>query len=317
MKRAAVRGVVLGIWGVALACGARTPLGLEVEAETPSPGADAATRDGDARASTVDADRRDALPSIDAARRDVVVPDDCPDGGGTLVYLISFDGDLMSFYPPTRAVKTIGRIACPTNEQPTSMAVDRTGIAYSVFTNGTVWQLSTATAACIATSYAPNQLGFESFGMGFVATGGIDELYVSDTSGVGAPSGISRGLARMDTSTFALSFVGDFNPPQSRCELTGTGDGRLFGYCLDRASGSTINELDKNTANVIASDTLQVGNGGDAFAFAFWGGSFWLFNSPGATTTVTQYDPANKTEKVVTTIPGTIVGAGVSTCAPL
>ena len=53
-----------------------------------------------------------------------------------------------------------------------------------------------------------------------------------------------------------------------------------------------------------------------ALAFAFWGGDFWIFTSPGGSTTVTKYDPLTQGETAVTTLGSTIVGAGVSTCAP-
>ncbi len=70
------------------------------------------------------------------------------------------------------------------------------------------------------------------------------------------------------------------------------------------------------TAQVIAENTLMVGSASDAFAYAFWGGVFWIFTSPGMMTTVTRYDPSAMSEIEVTTMSSTIVGAGVSTCAP-
>jgi hypothetical protein len=54
-----------------------------------------------------------------------------------------------------------------------------------------------------------------------------------------------------------------------------------------------------------------------AYAFAFWGGDFYVFTGTEGTTTVTKWDPAAGTESFHATLPATIVGAGVSTCAPL
>jgi hypothetical protein len=65
-----------------------------------------------------------------------VITSDCADSGATLVYLISNDSTLASFYPPTATFTTIGRIACPTTSSPNSMAVDRSGTAYVGFSRG-------------------------------------------------------------------------------------------------------------------------------------------------------------------------------------
>ncbi|HSQ64897.1 MAG TPA: hypothetical protein VLM85_16855, partial [Polyangiaceae bacterium] len=51
----------------------------------------------------------DALPLIDTFLPDVPVFTDCPDAGSTLVYLITEENALLSFYPPTLGFKTIGK----------------------------------------------------------------------------------------------------------------------------------------------------------------------------------------------------------------
>ncbi|MDB4958912.1 MAG: hypothetical protein JWO36_6481, partial [Myxococcales bacterium] len=55
-------------------------------------------------------------------------------------------------------------------------------------------------------------------------------------------------------------------------------------------------------------------------AFAFWGGVYWIFLMKDfeLSTTVYQVDGTNGTIKSTTPASGrTIVGAGVSTCAPV
>ena len=42
-----------------------------------------------------------------------VVRNDCPDAAATLVYVITTDNELFSFYPPDASFRLIGRIACP------------------------------------------------------------------------------------------------------------------------------------------------------------------------------------------------------------
>jgi hypothetical protein len=301
-----VVGVVLVV-----ACGART----ELLAPEPEDAADVRADHHDAMVEE-DVVSEDVLPPIDQFT-DSIIPTDCPDAGSTLVYIISSQNELFSFYPPTLAFTKIGTIACPVmnGATPYSMAVNRTGTAYSVFTDGNLWQISTANAACKATSYTPAVKGtpFYNFGMGYAGDMTSESLYVADASF----NADSLGLATVDTKTFTRSFIGMFSPPLPRCELTGTGDGRLFAFCLHTSgSGSLIAEVDRTNAKVIAENNLTVGTSQDAFAYAFWGGFFWIFTAPGGTTTVTKYDPAMMTEATATTLSSTIVGAGVSTCAP-
>jgi hypothetical protein len=162
----------------------------------------------------------------------------------------------------------------------------------------------------------PDQLGFLEFGMGFAANAdGSETLYVSE-SRFGAPS---KGLGRIDTKTFELAFVAAYSSPIQRAELTGTADGRLFAFSPnDPGTGSHVYEVDRTTAKIMSDDSLAVGGSEFAYAFAFWGGRFYLFTGDtAAASTVTAWDPVSKTSVFVTTVAATIVGAGVSTCAPL
>jgi hypothetical protein len=300
-----------------LACGGRTGL-LEPEATEPP---------GDAAVDTIvfhdaaverDAEAEPDVPN-EASFRDVPVVDMCPDAGSTLIYLLTEGNALYSFYPPTLAFTEIGLIDCPGDTTPFSMAVDRRGIAYSVFQDGLLFRLDTASAACEATKFVPGQNGFNTFGMGFVAnTGDAGEtLFVAEaTAGMGKPN--SKGLATIDTASFDLSVVGSFTPPIPGPELTGTADGTLYAFFTNATgSGSEIVQVDKTSANIIKTYPLQVGSPDDAYAFAFYGGVFWVFTSEGSTTQVTRFDPATSTEMLVTNLDAVVVGAGVSTCAPM
>ncbi len=256
----------------------------------------------------------DAIPPIDSRPVNDVQRNDCPDADATLVYLISSDNRLFSFYPPTLALAAIGGVACPSSSSPYSMAVNRKGTAYVIFQSGELFKVSTGTASCAPTPFVSGQAGFKTFGMGFVSNSGgaAETLFVAE----GAPTttGDSRGLASIDTTTFKLSFIGGFNPRQQRVEFTGTGDGRLFGFSPAGNGGSVI-QVDKTTGDIIASDVVPAGGASQAFAFAFWGGDFWIFTGAGATN-VYRYRPGDKSTSLMTTFPTAIVGAGVSTCAP-
>ena len=298
------------------ACGSRTGLPVDDVPITTEDASDGPHKHEAGFDSAPDVIDEDALPPIDANPNPDVNRNDCPDADATLVYVVSQTNELYSFYPPSLTFSLIGRIACPSSGSPYSMAVDRKGKAYVVFTPaGDLFQVSTATAACIKTPFPPGQSGFTTFGMGFVSnTGGPDEtLYVAE--GTAAGTGPSLGLASIDTTTYKLNFIGPFNPSQSRVEFTGTGDGRLFGYSPSD-TGSHIIQVDKSNANVIASDSVNAGATFDAFAFAYWGGDFWIFTGQPPVSSVYRYTPATRTTTLVTSAPTLIVGAGVSTCAP-
>ena len=108
-------------------------------------------------------------------------------------------------------------------------------------------------------------------------------------------------------------------------ELTGTGQAELWGFTPNVAVPS-VSQIDKRTAAFGSTFRLpslrRTGVAPRAWAFAFWGGSFFLFLERAA-----DQDSATKVYKlgratgelgiVVSTAGRRIVGAGVSSCAPL
>lgn len=327
-----IRRAGLGLLFVVLvsaACGSRT--GLFGPEDASAPTLDGSVQDARNDAPTdgaadarPDAGDLDALPPIDSAQTpDVVNRTDCPDASGTLVYVVTSRNELYAFYPPDLGFRLVGTLACPAGDAtPFSMAVDRRGVAYVLFTDGNLFQVSTQTAACIATPFRPGQSGFTTFGMGFAADSlapGLERLFVADSSGgFGIPTG-SR-LGSIDTAGFALSLIGPFVPTLPRAELTGTADGRLFAYWPNGTAAvprGSIAEVDARTGAVRARTDVPVGTSQDAFAFAFYGGDFWMFNSAdGTSSEVSRYRLADGATTTPVTFPETIVGAGVSTCAP-
>jgi hypothetical protein len=260
----------------------------------------------------------DALPTIDVHPPP---PTDCLDAGATLIYVITESNTLYSFYPPTSTFSTvIGNIACPSTSQPFSMAVARTGVAYIVFYDGTLFEVDTQSASlpCMPTPFATGQGGFAPrFGMGFSrdAVGTGETLYVA--SGSSGMTGGPPQLARIDTTSFQLTIVGNLTPSIDDAELTGTGAGDLFGF-YSTGSGSEIAQIDKGNAMVTGYAPLPGVAQGSGWAFAYWGGDFYTFTAPPTTsgTVVTRYRPSDQSVVQVATIGDVVVGAGVSTCAP-
>jgi len=303
MRIKALLGIALASTAPALlvvSCGARTELIAPADA-----------------AIDVAPDARDATHEPDAIEEDVVFPDvpiisNCPDAGDTLVYVLGASNELYSFYPPTQVFTDIGTIKCPSSSSPNSMAVTRSGIAFAGFLDGTLFEVSTANAACKATTYARDQDGVSTFGMGYAGDpDGGETLYIS-ANGNNPP--VAKGLGFIDTTSFTLHFIAQFQPQQSDCELTGTGAGDLYGFC-PTATGAALIQIDTSTAQVLSTHMLSAGSNASSFAFAFWGGDFWIFTGNGSSA-ITRYDPTTQTETSVGSAPLEIVGAGVSTCAP-
>jgi hypothetical protein len=232
-----------------------------------------------------------------------------------LVYVVSQQNALYSFDPGALMFTKVGVLDCPVSGgfQPFSMAVDRNGFAWVLYSGGKVWKVDITNAHCTSIAYQPNQHGFSKFGMGFSTNGmnSTDEtLYLANYNG--------SGLGSLDTTTLMVTPVGMYDTIHASAELTGTGDGRLFAFF--ETPTIQIAELDKTNAHIISKHAEPTINIGSAWAFAFWGGSFWLFTNPnGNGSRVDQYDPmAGTTNTVIQNVGGfSIVGAGVSTCAPI
>ena len=264
------------------------------------------------------------LPPIDATPPPVVTSD-CPDASATVVYVVTEDEEMLAFDPADGSFRLLGRLACPTPNddfQPFSMAVDREGRAYVLYDGveddgfaevGALFRVSLATLQCTATRYrSGSNPDFTTFGMGFSTDlgGPSEQLYVAD-------EGDPPQLGVIDTTTFALRTVTHLDERAVSSELTGTGDGRLFGF-FQPGTRAQVGQIDKTTGQLTGVDLLPGVDQGAGWAFGFWGGNFYLFTSPtGDGSDVTRFDPSDRSIKVINHSSGIIVGAGVSTCAPV
>jgi hypothetical protein len=251
--------------------------------------------------------------------------DDCG-GVGKLIYIVSSEKVLLSFQPKTHDVAKIGDLNCPAGfgASPFSMAVDRKGMAFVLYDNGQIFLVDTKDASCKPSAYQPGQHGFTLFGMGWVSDGpgaSTETLYVIDYSSFGGASMTgNKGLASID-NVGMVHPIANFDGGLSgrAAEVTGLGDGRLFGFFVDSndASKTTVAEIERTTGHVISNEPQNITVG--AWAFAHWGGSFYLFagSGIGGTSRVHKYTPGTGTTQIVNDLGYRIVGAGVSTCAPI
>ena len=244
-----------------------------------------------------------------------VGPDGCSEAA-KLVYLIDEDGTLMSFEPAKLKFTEIGKVPC-SSLRFNSMAVDRAAVAWVNSEDGQVFRVNTQMKPldCSPTSF--DSADFVQFGMGFSsnAVGSSDE-----TLFVAGPDGLASSLATLDTATMKVRVVGAMNG--SWPELTGTGSAELWGFFPD-SSMSKLAQIDKKSATLKREMPLPQLNGIQrAWAFAFWGGSYWIFLQRFAdlSTNVWQVSFDESGTHVIEAVHNTgrtIVGAGVSTCAPV
>lgn len=250
------------------------------------------------------------------------VPPDACSAAAQLVYVVSEVNDLYSFNPGKNEFKRVGTLDCPAAAGfgPNSMAVDRTGTAWINYEDGTLFKASTENAKCTATSFEPNQAGFLKFGMAFVSekAGSANEaLFIS---GLGAVATVGKGFGRINTSSLKLTMLGDYSPPLSGrgAELTGTGEGQLFGFFATDPE-ATLAPI-APTAGATAEQTALTGvKTRESWAFSFWGGDFWFYTAAKGGTSSVQRLALTGDKQITVTNPDVgfaIVGAGVSTCAP-
>jgi hypothetical protein len=231
------------------------------------------------------------------------------------IYTVDQSGMFSRFDPATLTFTNIATLACPTSSTPNSMAVDQNAVAWVAYADGNMFQVDTGTAACQATGFVPNQDGILEFGMGFVfsPTTGQDTLYIAG----GASTAITSST--LATISFPALTVSPVGPVEGLPELSGLGDGTLWGFIpsfVAQSGNTSLIQIDPLTGKTLKTFTYpQLNSAGTSWAMKFWGGSFWIFLG----STVYQV-PRNTPDVITLAIANSghnVVGAGVSTCAPL
>jgi hypothetical protein len=238
-----------------------------------------------------------------------------------LVYTVDQNNQLATFDPVTKAFMDLGALDCPAEflASPFSMGIDRTAGAWVLYSSGELFKVDTKTLACSPTTWS-SPSGLLQFGMGFstdTAGGTTDTLYIAGGSG---PTQPTSALNRLDTNSMTPSPVGTVT---GWPELTGTGNAELWGFFPTTTFGGIprVEQIDKTSGAAARTFNLPdlTGNA-SAWAFAFFGGDFFIFlmRDTELATTVYQIDGMDGGIKGMTATNGrTIVGAGVSTCAPV
>jgi len=232
------------------------------------------------------------------------------------IYTVDNTGHFARFDPTTRRFTDIALLDCPSSRRPFSMAVDQNAVAWILFDDGNLFKVDTGSGACAKSGFESGQHGFKEFGMGFVfdpATG-TDTLYIA-----GGPS-IGTGQSTLATVSFpSLEVTPIGQVTAGDAELTGTGDGELWGF-VPRSSSSTgqavLVRLDPHSGAILELHEYPTMTGTQQWAVKFWGGDFWIFLEK-TVYRVSRGAPDVAVKAIANTGRDPIVGAGVSTCAPL
>lgn len=238
----------------------------------------------------------------------------CADDNTKLIYIVSTSNDFLGFDPrklPGDPIKRIGKLTCEPYRSPFSMTIDRGGVAWVEYDDGQVFNVNLTTAECKKPPrmHAPDGV----FTMAFVADGDAEQLYTVDTR--------SQHMYTVDTRSLARTQIELVEPrTDESVDLTGTGDGKLYGFFTSTYDVPWVQELDRKTAHAVGKKMpLGVDAPGQytAWAFAQWGGSLYLFTSGAQGSQVHTIDRQTGAHRTVISDLGyEISGAGVSTCAP-
>jgi hypothetical protein len=251
-----------------------------------------------------------------------ILTGECSDAA-KLVYVVDENEKFSSFDPATLTFTDLGTLNCPgtSGDNPFSMAVDRNAQAWVLYASNRIFKIDIVNnLACTATNYVTGQDGFEEFGMGFAADAAdsdAETLYIAG----GSEQDIGLGSSQFGSVAFPSLTVTSRGTVDGWPELTGTGDAKLWGFFPD-TSPPKVAEIDKASGaagTTFPAPDLESFGTPQAWAFAFWGGDFWIFLERDVDTSTTVYQVKQSSGSVTAVKRNTgrkIVGAGVSTCAP-
>ncbi len=247
------------------------------------------------------------------------------DERGQFIYTVDVSGAFSRFDPLTLTSTLLGQLRCPTmsGATPFSMNVDQSANAWVLFGDGAIFQVDTGNAACRATAHVPGQLGMTTYGMGsvFDTSTGVDTLFIA---GIAGPLDGPATLATLDLTRFQAAALGTMDV--GSVELAGTGDGQLWAFAPPRQpdEAALLDRVDLQTGRSIEHhEVLGITTREGSFATKFWGGAFYLFIGPDVwrlprdALVPDQLEPTEPPTLVFSAPGASVVGAGVSTCAPV
>lgn len=222
----------------------------------------------------------------------------------------TYDYELSPFDPISGEFAPLESIPClrAFGDRAISMAVDCSGGVYVQFARAGLWRVTTSSSDCARTAFDAAAQGLASdvvLGFGANAGGGETLYYVATSSETQSPS-----FGAIDTSSFGLRGIGPFTGAAAAdTRLSGVPDGGLFA-----TANGAVYGVDEATGRATRDDPVPVASG-DAQGFAFWHGSFYLFQLlPADDTSVVRLSPGATSPVTVGRTPREVVAAAASLC---
>lgn len=235
--------------------------------------------------------------------------DDCTETSD-LIYAVDKNSQNMYLFDPnTASFSLLGSLPCDDwgwEGDPGSMGVSRNGFAYVRYSGGLLYEVNVSDLSCEESRFSEHNFG--AYGMGYATDHSNtwqDQLYIAN----------SNSIASLNVHSGEYTTIGNM-PSQS--ELTGNADGELWAF-LPLEQPAQLVQVDQNNGSIV--ESLSVTSFSlvdlDTFAFAYWGGDFYLFvRLYGESTNVYKVDKNGNQSLILEGSGLNIVGAGVSTCAP-
>ena len=218
---------------------------------------------------------------------------------------------LYQFNPSTFNLTSLGRLSCSNNTGDVySIAVQRSGIIWALFTDGKLYRYSIGLKQCSATTFAANQSSVFVFTMTFLRN-------VPDNSErfvINKQNGRPNALGLINLNTLSLTTINTFSNLSSYGDLAGTADGRLFSvidtdsYTIARIDPTNATTLDRYPLNISVKGAYAT------YAFAAVNTQFYFFEGNGNYTDIYIFDPATNTTTTRSRIPQVIYSATASSC---
>jgi len=238
--------------------------------------------------------------------------DDCAEEAKRIYLVDGATQSLLGFDPETGQFHTVSSLTCPSSfYTPHSMAVSRDAEAYILYQDSSIYRVNTQTGQCALTSFSPGfDFDWALFGMGYAMNSrdaAEDTLFIANASQLGA----------IDLTNFSIRPIGYLE--EGMPELSGTAWGDLWGF-FPQAQPPIIAQIDKTNGEFLIEYELSLSSDANAWAFAFWGGHFYLFYKTTFQDSTNVYRmpvEGGELELIAENTGYYIVGAGVSTCAPV
>ena len=235
--------------------------------------------------------------------------DDCVESSDLIYTVDKNTQNMYLFDPNSSSFSLLGSLPCDDwgwEGDPGSMGVSRNGFAYVRYSGGLLYEVDLTDLSCRESRFSEHNFG--AYGMGYATNHGNtwqDQLYIANND----------TIASLNVQDGQYRTIGHM-PSQS--ELTGNADGELWAF-LPLEQPAKLVQVDKNNGNIVESISISSFSlqDLDTFAFAYWGGDFYLFvRLYGQSTNVYKVEKDGTQTMVLQDSGLNIVGAGVSTCAP-